>query len=82
MSAEASKEALAEASETSISQLKGGRRVFFSSCSRKHRGISLLDGKKAVLVRQNGGRRPQRSDKVGGVQEGTVCRSFPNEGRH
>ena len=50
--------------------------MFFSSCSRKHKGISLLDGKKAMLVTQNGGRRPQRSE----IRLGT-CRREPFAGR-
>lgn len=50
--------------------------MFFSSCSRKHKGISLLDGKKAMLVTQNGGRRPQRSETRSGT-----CRREPSAGR-
>lgn len=67
------KEALEEASEK-ISQLKGGRRVFFSSCSRKHKGISLLDGRKPCLLHKmaGGGHRGQREGW--GRAGGAICR--------
>lgn len=83
MSGKASKEALDLGGKKKVLAERGGRRVFFSSWIRKHKGISLLDGEESHAYCTKWRARPQRPElRLGTRGREPFAFHSPTDGNH